>query len=163
MADDSGIDPRYAPHFQRGFDPVQHAPAPARRGPVRFEPVRLEGGPPPTAPRVPDPPRMAPILPVEETADVGEPLTSEDPDGPAHATPWDWVLPGVGAGLIVIALLLWASLATDTRVYYGGSGVQDEWLLFLQQARYLLPGPLMTAGAVAVVGGVILQAVRPRR
>lgn len=158
MADDSGIDPRYAAQFQRGFDPEQHALQPTRRGPVR-----LEGGPPATAPRVPDPPRIAPRA-TPEAADAGE---APGPDlagttDPATRTWWDWLLPVFGVALIVIAFLLWWSVGTDTGSYYG-AGSTDEWTVFLQQARYLLPGPLLTAGVAAVTGGMLLQALRPGR
>ena len=157
MADDSGIDPRYAPHFQRGFDPMRHVPAPARPAPARRGPVRLEGGPPPTAPRVPDPPRMAPILPVEETPDALTPTHAEEFPPPTALTWWDWLLPGVGAAFIAISLLLWWRLGTDTTQYYGSAGT-DEWAIFLQQLPIILPGPLLTAGVLAVTGGLVLQA-----
>lgn len=152
MADDSGIDPRYAAQFQRGFDPTQRVPAPARRGPVR-----LEGGPPSTAPRVPDPPRMASPLPVEGTPDALRPTPAEESPPPTALTWWDWLLPGVGAAFIAISLLLWWRLGTDTTQYYGSAGT-DEWAIFLQQLPILLPGPLLTAGVLAVTGGLMLQA-----
>lgn len=44
-----------------------------------------------------------------------------------------------------------------------GTNVNDEWTMFLQQARYALPGPLLTAGMLAVTSGIVLQAVRPAR
>lgn len=155
MANDSGIDPRYAAQFQRGFDPERDA-APPRRGPVR-----LEGGPPPTAPRVPDPPRMVPVRPVDKPADAGEPAPAAEPPTRAALTWWDWLLPVIGATLIMIAFMLLWSMATDTGSYYG-SGANDEWEMFLEQARWMLPSPLLTAGVVAVTGGIVLQAVRPR-
>jgi hypothetical protein len=153
MADE--IDPRYAPQFQRGFDATQHVAPPARRGPAR-----LAGGPPPTAQRVPDPP---PLTRVPEVAEPdADDAQAERASGPAPLTWWDWLLPAIGAGLILVALLLWGRLATDTSIYFG-SGTSDQWELFLQQAGYTLPGPLLSAGILAVTGGIVLQAVRPRR
>lgn len=161
MAHDSGIDPRYAAQFQRGFDPAQHEAPPAPRGPVR-----LEGGPPPTAPRVPDPPRMIPAPTPESEAEASDSVIptppSDEATSPATSTWWDWLLPVIGAVLIVIAFMLWWGIATDTGNYYG-PGTNDDWSVFVGQARYMLPGPLMTAGIIAITGGIVLQAVRPRR
>ncbi|GHF26868.1 hypothetical protein [Pseudolysinimonas yzui] len=154
MADDARIDPRYAAQFQRGFDPARDA-SPVRRGPMR-----LEGGPPATAPRVPDPPRKAPAQPVEVPEDAEE-LTPAVAPTRVASTWWDWLLPGIGAVFIMIALMLLWSMATDTGAFYG-SGVTSEWEVFLEQARWMLPSPLLTAGVVAITGGIVLQAVRPR-
>lgn len=151
MADD--IDPRYAPQFQRGFDATQHVAPPARRGPAR-----LAGGPSQTARRVPDPP------PLTRAPEVAEPDAeeAEQASRPAPLTWWDWLLPAIGAGLILMALLLWGRLATDASLYFG-SGPSGQWEVFLQQVSYMLPGPLLSAGILAVTGGLVLQAVRPRR
>lgn len=157
MADDSQIDPRYAAQFQRGFDPARHAPPFVRRGPVR-----LEGGPPPTAPRVPDPPRMVPVLPGDQPADAATLTPAPEPATRAPLTWWDWLLPGIGATLIVIAFLLWWSIATDTGGGYFGNGRLDEWESFLEQARWMLSSPLLTAGVIALTAGLVLQSVRPR-
>ena len=154
MADE--IDPRYAPQFQRGFDATQHVTPPARRGPVR-----LAGGPPPTAQRVPEPPPLT-HAPEAAELDAEDAATPEQPSERSLLTWWDWLLPAVGAGLILIALLLWSRLATDTSVYFG-SGTSDQWEIFWQQAGYTLAGPFLSAGILAVAGGLVLQAVRPRR
>lgn len=154
---DSGIDPRYAPQFQRGFDPARHEAPPMRRWPVR-----LEGGPPPAAQRVPDPPRS---IPIDETVAAEQPAVVAAQDGapaPAPLTRLDWLLPGLGATLVVISFALWWSLATDTGAYYG-NGPTDQWLAFLMYARYELPGPLLISGVLAVTTGLVLQALRPRR
>jgi hypothetical protein len=152
------IDPKYAAQFQRGFDPEQHQAAPVRRGPMR-----LAGGPAPTAERVAEPPRM-PARPEVADADLSEAAPHES-DEPAPRLPlvwWDWLLPGIGAGIVVVSLALWWSLATDTGAYFGTSD-SDRWTAFLQYARYELAGPLLIAGVVAVTAGLVLQAVRPRR
>lgn len=154
MADESGIDPRYAAQFQRGFDPAQHATVSTLRGPTR-----IGGEPPPTAARVPDPPRIV-AAPVEQPVDVVAPPAS-DPPVAIPLTRWDWLLPGIGAAFALIAFGMWWSLATDTATYYGGEG-NDTWDVFLQQLRFVLPAPLLTAGAFAATAGIVLQAIRPR-
>jgi hypothetical protein len=154
------IDPKYAPQFQRGFDPEQHEASPGRRGPVR-----LAGGPAPTAERVPAPPRMTPRPEVGEIADAdAAESAAQESDEPSRAPLvwWDWLLPGIGAVLVVVSLALWWSLATDTEAYFG-TGAADRWTIFIQYARSELPGPLLIAGVVAVTVGLALQAVRPRR
>jgi hypothetical protein len=159
MADNSGIDPRYAAQFQRGFDPAHHATAQHATLPAHRGPTRIGGGPPPSAPRVPDPPRMVATAAVEPTETAVPP-----PAEPAVAIPltrWDWLLPGIGAAFALIAFAMWWSLATDSATYYG-DGPNDTWALFGQHLRYALPAPLLTAGAFAVTAGIVLQAVRPR-
>lgn len=154
------IDPEYAAQFQRGYDPARHETSPVRRGPVR-----LAGGPLPTAERVPEPPRMPPRPEGAEVADAGSEPEGRESDEPSRPMPlvwWDWLLPGIGAALVVVSLALWWSLATDTGAYFG-SGETDRWTLFVQYARSELPGPLLIAGVVAVTSGLVLQAVRPRR
>jgi hypothetical protein len=153
------IDPRYAAQFQRGFDPERHDAPPVRRGPVR-----VAGGPAPTAERVPEPPRMPP-RPAETTdADPPESAAHEGDESVSRLPLvwWDWLLPGIGAGLVVVSLALWWGLATDTGAYFGSDGT-DRWTIFLQYARYELAGPLLIAGVIAVTAGLVLQAVRPRR
>jgi hypothetical protein len=153
------IDPRYAAQFQRGFDPERHDAAPVRRGPVR-----LAGGPAPTAARVAEPPRMAPGP--AETADADPPESAtQEGDAPVSRLPlvwWDWLLPGIGAALVAVSLALWWSLATDTEAYFG-TGNNDRWTIFFYYVRSELAGPLLMAGVIAVTAGLVLQAVRPRR
>jgi hypothetical protein len=152
------VDPKYAAQFQRGFDPGQHQASPVRRGPSR-----LAGGPAPTAERVPEPPRM-PSRPEIADADPAESAAHES-DEPSSRPPlvwWDWLLPGIGAGVVVVSLALWWGLATDTEAYFG-TGDTDRWAIFIQYARSELAGPLLIAGVVAVTVGLALQAVRPRR
>jgi hypothetical protein len=152
------IDPKYAAQFQRGFDPEQHDASPVRRGPVR-----LAGGPAPTAERVADPPRMPPKPEVAEITDADS--AAHESDQPASRLPlvwWDWLLPGIGTALVLVSLALWWGLATDTGAYFG-TGDSDRWTAFLQYARYELAGPLLIAGVVAVTAGLVVQAVRPRR
>ncbi len=73
---DPGIDPRYAAQFQRGYDgPVlTQPPTTATTHSTRLAPLRIEGGPPATAARIPDPPHVvARAIADEEPVDVDEP------------------------------------------------------------------------------------------
>jgi hypothetical protein len=154
MPSDSSIDPRYAAQFQRDYDPTRDA------APVARAPMRLEGGPPATAPRVPDPPPMVRTPPVDEVADSRAPGYAEPPSRRA-LTGWDWLLPGIGAAFILIAFMMWWSVGTDTGAYFR-TAETEQWGVFLQQVRYLLPEPLLVAGVLALTGGIVLQTVRPR-
>lgn len=155
------IDPRYAAQFQRGFDPERHDAPRVRRGPVR-----LAGGPAPTAERVAEPPRMPPTPEVAEIADADPPESaaheSNEPSSRPPLVWWDWLLPAIGAGLVVVSLALWWSLATDTEAYFGTSD-NDRWTIFFYYVRSELAGPLLMTGVIAVTAGLVLQALRPRR
>lgn len=141
MADGSEIDPRYAAQFQRGFDPAHHAAPPPRRGPVR-----LEGGPPPTAQRVPDPPPMQPDLP------AATPTATHAADvPPSWSLPW-WALLALGVGLVVLAAVCAAAAALAPLTANG----QTDATTYLVRAA---AGPLLVSGALAVT----LWAVRLRR
>lgn len=154
------IDPNYAAQFQRGFDPALHETPSVRR-----RPARLAGGPLPTAERVPEPPRMSSEPEIIESAE-GTPAPPEhevdEPSAPIPLTWWDWVLPGLGVALVITSLALWWGLATDPRAFFG-AGASDRWTLFVYYARSELAGPLLMTGVLAVTGGLVLQAVRPRR
>jgi hypothetical protein len=151
MAHGSDIDPRYAAQFQRGFDPAQHATPPARQ-----EPMRLEGGPPPTAPRVPDPPplvekpsaepRVATVSEAEEFVPPGRPRL-------------EWALLGVGAALLALAAMLFAG-AVEARDSGLGTGIEDQlYGTMISQ----LPGPLLVAGVLGIVLWIVVRAVIPTR
>jgi hypothetical protein len=154
MSDGSGIDPRYAAQFQRGYDPARHA-APERRGPVR-----LEGGPPATAPRVPDPPplvetrREVPAAVVAETDEPDEPVSNV-------RSRLEWAL--LGAGVLMLALA--------TVLFIGAVQLYDRYLgwlpgfegLLYGAATSQLPGPLLVGGVLAIVAWIVLRAVSAER
>jgi hypothetical protein len=156
MATDSGIDPRYAAQFQRGFDPAQHTVEVPRdyRGPVR-----IEGGPPPAVRRVPDPPRIAERVPVPVLQrDEPEAGAEEDADLPVRPRA-EWAVLGAGVGMIVVAIgLFWAWAEDQARGFYGPSSYDVP-----SQLRTLalsgLPGPLLVAGVVAVVLWIVLRSL----
>jgi hypothetical protein len=151
MADE--IDPRYAPQFQRGFDAAQHVASPTRTGPVR-----LAGGPPPTAPRVPDPP---PILEHPRVELPEEVVTeSDEPAAPGHPR-LEWAVLGIGVALILGAAGLFWESATDVSIF-GGTYI-DPAQYALLRLRGLLPGPLLAGGVLAVTAWLVVRAIGHRR
>ncbi|WP_395640883.1 hypothetical protein [Pseudolysinimonas sp.] len=154
---DSGIDPRYAAQFQRGFDPAQHAPVPPpqRRGPEPIESLR-----PPVVLRVPDPPRIAespPPLPVPLVAEL-DPSAADDSDVPVRSR-WEWTLPALAAALIVAAALLFWTTATETGMNDGTWGQADY---VANSMRMLLPGPLLVAGVLALTVWIVARGLTSR-
>lgn len=158
MAADSGIDPRYAAQFQRGFDPAQHdAPPPERRGPVPIESVRH-----PVVHRVPDPPRIVERPAANARVDVA-PSTPPDHE-PARADlvvarpRTEWALLAVGLLLVGLAGTLFASYVDSMTRTQSVTTTFTQGLYAL--AAGTLPGPLLVAGIVALCLWVILRSVR---
>jgi hypothetical protein len=157
-AADSGIDPRYAAQFQRGYDPASD-PAPPSPGPLR-----ITGGAPAVAHRVPDPPRPierlpAVPMPVVEAAVAADDLEDVDPMRPRPRL--EWAVLGAGILLIVLA---GAAFQKSVEVYTGysgyGSSLEDQlFSLVVTQSA----GPLLVAGAVAICLWIVLRAVRAPR
>ncbi|MGB3909767.1 MAG: hypothetical protein WBL06_04785 [Pseudolysinimonas sp.] len=152
MAENAGIDPRYAAQFQRGYDPTTDA-APSRRGPVR-----LEGGPPATAAPVPDPPPLAERHPVEPAVRA-EPEPDDHP--PAPRSRLEWALLGAGVALLVAAGALFVGAVQQ---FDRDSG----WLPGFENQLYgaatdQLPGPLLVAGVLAIVTWIVLRAISADR
>ncbi len=146
MADGSNIDPRYAAQFQRGFDPAQDAAPPVQR-----QPVRLEGSPPPTARRVPDPPPLNESPPVETLT-----VAAEGEGLPLSGRPrLEWALLGVGGVLLAFAAMLFAG-AVEARDSGLGTGIEDQLYSTLTSQ---LPGPLLVGGVLAIVLWIVLRAV----
>lgn len=149
MADDSGIDPRYAAQFQRGFDPARHAPPPQRE--TSRGPVRLSGGPPPTAARVPDPPPLASRA-VAPPVEIDEPEVAPEEIAPRAA--WtEWALLAAGGLLLAGAAWTFGLAATDIRAY---TAVYDPGTQAFATVRNSLPGPLLVAGVAAITAWVVL-------
>jgi hypothetical protein len=152
MADDAGIDPRYAAQFQRGYDPERDG-APIRRGPVR-----LEGGPPPTAPRVPDPPRIEERHPVESP----DPVESHaEPPQAAPRSRLEWALLGAGIALLAVAGMLFVGAVQLSERYTGWQpGFAGQ---LYGAATDQLPGPLLLAGTVAISAWIVLRSLSADR
>jgi hypothetical protein len=157
---DRGVDPRYAAQFQRGYDgPVlvpKAATAPTHS--TRTAPVRIEGGPPATAARVPDPPHVVARAHVhEEPVDVDEP----EPEPWHVARPWvfEWALLGAGVVLLAVAAIVFWLSATQIN-YYGQSSYDVSAFI---DARNRLPGPLLVAAVVAISAWLGVRALRSTR
>lgn len=156
MAQEPSLDPRYAPQFQRGYDPARD-PAPVRRGPMR-----LEGGPPPSAPRVPDPPRIVerPVEPAPTTHADAVAADAED-DLPSVRSRLEWAVLGVGVVLLVLAGVFFVG-AIELSERYSGWLPGFEGQLW-GAATNLLPGPLLIGGVLAIVAWIVLRAVSDGR
>ncbi|WP_309711056.1 hypothetical protein [Pseudolysinimonas sp.] len=155
MGDKPAIDPHYAAQFQRGYDgPVLTSPASAPAHSTRTDPVRIPGGPPASAVRVPDPPPLV-LRPAadEEPVDVDEP----EPDRSNRIV--EWTLLALGAGLLLAAAWVFQLVVTDTAMYLGQTTSEEA---ALSMVRSTLPGPLLVAGIVAISTWLVLHALRPR-
>jgi hypothetical protein len=147
---DTEIDPRYAAQFQRGYDPARDG-TPLRRGPVR-----LEGGPPPTAPRVPEPPPV-----VERHVEAEAPATEPVEPQPTVRSRLEWTLLATGILLLVVAAVLFRG-AVELSERYSGWLPGFEGMLY-GAATAELPGPLLVGGVVAIVAWIVLRAVSAER
>jgi hypothetical protein len=150
MAQEPRLDPRYDPQFQRGFDPARDA-APVRRGPMR-----LEGGPPPTAPRVPDPPPL-----VEREPDPPALEVDIEEEAPPARPRLEWALLGTGIVLLVAAAMLFVG-AVELSDRYSGWLPGFEGQLY-GAATSQLPGPLLVGGVLAIVAWIVIRAVSAER
>ena len=153
MAADSGIDPRYAAQFQRGFDPARHDPTPLPdpRSPVRVAAaapptVRLVPPPPPVVARSSPPPAEPASAEKAEKAEKAEAAADEDLPAGVELR-WQWALPVLAAVLIAAAALLFWTSATDARMYTGAL-TQEDYMLASMQVR--LPGPLFVVGILVL-------------
>jgi hypothetical protein len=166
-AADSGIDPRYAAQFQRGFDPAQHPPV-EHRGPLRIEVPRA------VVQRVADPPPLVGRAAVErrpvERPSVERPaadradddaLYEDADDVPAPRSRVEWALLAAGVGMIVVsAWMLWTWAGEQSGMYSGGYSndvaSQLRWM-----SLQSLPGPLFVSGIVAVSLWIVLRSLGP--
>jgi hypothetical protein len=157
MADE--IDPRYAPQFQRGFDAAQHVASPTRTGPVR-----LAGGPPPTAPRVPDPPTIAErerAVFAEHVDPAEEAVLESDEAAASSRSRLEWAVLGIGVALILAATAVFWQSATDLSMFEGTYFDPERYAL--QLLRTSLPGPLLAGGVLAVTAWLVMRAIGHRR
>ena len=162
MADtDSGIDARYAAQFQRGYNgPVLARPTTTTHS-TRTSPVRIPGGPPATAERIPDPPSaLERPDPTEQSVDADEPETPEgDEIIERHGALFEWALLGAGIALLTLAAAAFWSAATDISGY---SSPYPSDLAVVIDTRNRLPGPLLVSSVVALSAWLAVRALRPR-
>ena len=120
MADDSGIDPRYAAQFQRGYDPERHPAAPAAPPRDLAAPVRLPGGPVTHAERVSATPVARPGPPLHDTESPasGDDVPEHGETADSRPVPWvEWALPVLGVVLLLAAIWIFAELVFDKLAY----------------------------------------------
>lgn len=155
MADDSGIDPRYAAQFQRGYDPTRHRAAPPPEPRVDAGPPRLPGGPVTHAERVPERPEPRRIPMPNATVAVAdaaeEPVDEVEPD--RRRFRWEWMLPALGVVLLVAA----AAVIQSALAAYDSAG-PTSYILFVVQSA--LPGPLVVAAVIAFTAWLVLRGMR---
>ena len=160
-----GIDSRYAAQFQRGYEgPALAPPTTAAMHSTRTSPVRIPGGPPATAARIPDPPSAAERPEsAEQRVDAGQPAVVDEPEVDEiierHGVLFEWALLAVGVLLFVLAALTFWTSATDVAAYE--TPYPSDQVLFID-ARNRLAGPLLVASSVALSGWLVVRALRPR-
>jgi hypothetical protein len=147
---DSGVDPRYAAQFQRGFDgpAVMSAPAPAISAPAPTAPEatpRIQIDRMPTSPAAPEEPEAAGV---EVTPDRIVPRS-------------EWALLIVGAGAIVASIWLLWIVATDITPYTSAASTLADYTWY--NVRGTLPAPLFSGGFIAIAGWLVVRGIRTGR
>jgi hypothetical protein len=134
---DAGVDPRFDPMFQRGYDPKLH-----RRPPRAAEPARE--------------PRPAPESPRAEPVDrQGAPVSPETLPPPRNPYRLALLLVSIAA-IAGAALLLWRRLGEEP--YYG----TQTGTLFVTQLLDNLPTPVLTGGIIGLCLWLAIGAVGRR-
>ena len=161
---DTGVDPRFDPVFQRGYDPKVHG---GRR--VRTTARHATGPTPIVSPRQSLAPvadsAAVPTPPVEPTPDVlppAEPRGEPAIDLSLHTrNPFRLALLAVSiVSIAVAALLIWNRVGED--IYYGGFSGTNQGLLFRSQLFASLPVPMLTGGLLGLTLWVALGAMAHR-
>lgn len=153
MAADSGIDPRYAAQFQRGFDPAQHAPTADRRGPAPIASaappvVQLVPPPPPIVERIPD------AKPIAEIVDDDGDDQADEEGGRSYV---DWLLPALALVLVGAAVAIFWRASTNVDLYLGTGGTEAYAISMMLVGA---PGPLFAAGILSFSAWIVVRALR---
>ena len=176
---DDGVDPRFDPVFQRGYDPERHGagrtsraqrarpeppqPDAARADAVRIDPraeersqaTRLHAAPAAASSAETAPSRAAAVpssLPPVESDEPGD-----GDSAPSRRNPFRLALLLASlAALAAAVVLLWSRFAADPQDYYYGSNAGK---LFQQQLVETLPGPLLIAGLAGLIAWLALGAL----
>jgi hypothetical protein len=141
---DDGVDPRFDPVFQRGYDPSRHRPR--------------------TASRAPSPPDAEPVEPPVAASVEAPPVEveTEDEFEPRPRNPYRLILLLVSIAAVAGAgLLLWKRIEADPYGGYGGYG-GDTAQVFVQQFTDSLLVPLLTGGVLGLCLWLALGALRRR-
>ncbi|HTE61702.1 MAG TPA: hypothetical protein VK631_15220 [Solirubrobacteraceae bacterium] len=158
---DAGVDPRFDPVFQRGYDPAVHSGRQPRTTPRHG----TEPTPVIASPEAPEP-RAAAVPAVEQVASAPGPDTTSpvtDAEFETHSrNPFRLALLLVSIGFAAgAALLLWRRLQDDP---YGNSyarGTSGD--VFAYQFVEALLAPLLTAALIGMCLWLVLWAIRPGR
>ena len=147
MADD--VDPRFAPEYQRGYDPARHGTPRRTRSPEPSPPVGdARGGfpEPETATRV---------------TDAATPDEAELPDEPPRRNPVLVALPVMGIALVAaFVVVLVVLIPAFERNFTGPTSVDEVALLTI--APGVLPA-LLVGGLLAITIWLTLLSIQPRR
>ena len=154
---DAGVDPRFDPVFQRGYDPSKHGGRRPRTSP------RHATGPTPVTPIRDEQPAD-----VEASVPVPDAAATATPDPPAEhelalraRNPFRLALLIVSIVSIgAAALMIWYRVGED--VYYGGFSGTNQELLFRSQLIAALPVPLLTGGLLGVTLWLAIGAMAHR-
>ena len=151
MAKKKGIDPRFDPRFQRGFDgtgaPLDMTPPAPAASVDKAAPDAV------AAEQQPSPPAAAPEPMTSGVPDELEPLRRFNPFRLAL------LLTSIGA-LVFAVWLMWQGVDSLLLAYGGGT---DPWMQFVAQLDYSLPTPLLTGGLLGLVLWLAIGIVAPRR
>jgi len=157
---DSGIDARYAAQFQRGYNGPVLVPPTTTTHSTREAPMRIPGGPPASAARIPDPPSAVERPdPVDQRVDVVEPELPESEIVETHGVLFEWALLVASVVLLVLAAATFWTAASDISVY---TSPYPSDLAIVIDARNRLPGPLLVCSVVALSAWLAVRALRPR-
>lgn len=165
MADrDSGLDPRYAAQFQRGYaGPPLPRKAPSERVPAANPSTPTQ---PERTPADPQPPKLQPAAPAQPLAasrtERQESVDAAEPDDTVDRSAGfrEWGLLGAGVVLFVLAVGLFWVAATDTSLY-SALWPSDRYVFI--ETRNRLPGPLLVGSILAVSTWVVMRALGSRR
>jgi hypothetical protein len=150
---DAGVDPRFDPVFQRGYDPGKHGERRSRATP------RHATGPTPVPPiREPEPP-----LPASDPADPAATAEAEEADFTLRGrNPFRLaLLVGSIAAIGGACLLIWNRI--EENPYYQGFSGTDLPRLFRSQLTDAALVPLLTAGLLGLCLWLALGALGRRR
>lgn len=167
---DGGVDPRFDPRFQRGYDPEVHRTGAPRRPDPADAPVLRVTAPPitpptarPAAPRVErrgeQPGAERPTSDDALPSDDAEP--GEETDDETRRNPFLIALPVVSILLLALASALLVRNATPGQqgVTSSEDGVLD---MVVAQLAYLAPQGLIAGAVVGLALWLALLAVSPR-